>query len=202
MLDYVDTATVIRRLNDATDNKWSFEMTKSEIVGWGQGQLLIVYGALHIPDLGSRAGTGVQLLNVQAGEDTIKGALSDCLKKCATLFGVGLELYGPDLEAGELPTPRQQYPSGAPQSTQTSAWPNAGTQPFEPDPNAATPKQQGFLMGQARKNGWTEGELHEYLKQMYGVESVKLLTKTEASAVIDYVQNGNLPPALVPQSLE
>ena len=34
-----------------------------------------------------------------------KGAVSDALKKAATLFGVGLELYGPDYEAA--PDPRK-----------------------------------------------------------------------------------------------
>ncbi len=40
-------------------------------------------------------------VSVRGGEDMVKGAASDCLKKCATLFGVGIELYGPDIESSD-----------------------------------------------------------------------------------------------------
>lgn len=97
MLDYVATETVIRRLNDAV-GVWDFRITDKLVT---QGELLVVWGELTIPGLGTRAGTGVQQL--RGGEDMWKGAASDCLKKCATLFNVGIDLYGPDLEAGEMP---------------------------------------------------------------------------------------------------
>lgn len=100
LLDYVATETVIRRLNDAV-MVWDFRIT-DKLVTDG---LLVVWGELTIPGLGTRAGTGVQRL--QGGEDMWKGAASDCLKKCATLFNVGIDLYGPDLEAGELPNDRK-----------------------------------------------------------------------------------------------
>lgn len=93
--DYIATETVIRRLNRVCP-AWDFRITEIR----EKDNLLVIWGELSIPGLGSRAGTGVQLL--QGGEDMWKGAASDCLKKCATLFGVGIDLYGPDLEAGEL----------------------------------------------------------------------------------------------------
>lgn len=107
MYDYVETDTVIRRLNRATGNRWSFRVTGSE---W-RNALLIVSGELTIPGLGTRSGTGVQLVSERGGEDLVKGGASDCLKKCATLFGVALELYGEDLEAPQQKQPQSRPPT-------------------------------------------------------------------------------------------
>src|SRR3990167_5360893 len=96
---YVETHTVIHRLNDACPDGWDWRIVKQE---W-HGELLICYGELTIPGLGTRAGIGVQKVSERGGEDLIKGASSDALKKAATLFGVALDLYGPDYEEGELP---------------------------------------------------------------------------------------------------
>lgn len=135
MFDYVETETVIRFLN-TTVKVWDFEVTSHTMIG----DVLVVFGKLTIPGLGTRSGTGVQKL--AGGEDTIKGAASDCLKKCATLFGVALDLYGPDLLAGEIAEPRQTQRT-APQrteaphkaSTTTNTAPNVtvGIQPDEPE---------------------------------------------------------------------
>ena len=56
------------------------------------------------------------------------------------------------------------------------------------DPNLITPKQVKFLHWKASDNGYTEEELHAYLKEAFGVESSKDLTKAQASKAIDYVQ--------------
>lgn len=117
MLDYVETHTVIRRLNEATNFNWDFHIKSSE---W-RNDLLMVLGELTIPGMGTRSGYGVQKVNERGGEDLVKGAASDALKKCATLFGVALDLYGPDLEAGEVDTPaprQQQRPQPTPISQQ------------------------------------------------------------------------------------
>jgi hypothetical protein len=127
MFDYVATETVIRFLN-TTVKVWDFEITSHTIIG----DVLVVFGKLTIPGLGTRSGTGVQKL--QGGEDTIKGAASDCLKKCATLFGVALDLYGPDLLAGEVRDTRQTQPNSvgrteAPRNRSTTV----NTVPIIPD---------------------------------------------------------------------
>jgi hypothetical protein len=113
-LDYLETHTVINRLNDATGNNWDFKVTRMDM----QGDLMMVMGELTIPGLGTRTGTGVQKLTGNFGEDLVKGAQSDCLKKAATLFGVGIELYGPDYENGDVPA---QQPSAGRQSCQRPA---------------------------------------------------------------------------------
>lgn len=90
---YVSTDTVIRRLNKAT-NGWDWKIVSTE---W-KNDLLIVTGELTIHGLGTRTGVGVQQVSERGGEDLAKGGSSDSLKKAATLFGVALDLYGPDLE--------------------------------------------------------------------------------------------------------
>lgn len=98
---YIETHAVIHRLNSATNGCWDFRVVNVE---W-RADLLIVQGELTIPGLGTRAGFGVQKVAPNAGEDLVKGGASDSLKKCATLFGVALDLYGPDYEGAATPTP-------------------------------------------------------------------------------------------------
>lgn len=115
---YVETHTVIHRLNNATNGEWSFYVRDTQ---W-RGDLLIVLGELTIPGLGTRSGFGVQKVSERGGEDLVKGAVSDALKKCATLFGTALELYGSDYEAS---APAQQ-----PNAPQTASKPPAKPTPI------------------------------------------------------------------------
>ena len=112
---YLDTPTVIARLNVAFGGSWSFEV----LGHWILDNEVVVQGKL----------TGNGITKEQFGEseterfseghknagrplsigDDLKSATSDCLKKCATLFGVGLEqLYtgkppGGNGEGGQPP---------------------------------------------------------------------------------------------------
>lgn len=109
---YVAGYTIIHRLNDATGGLWDWEIKSFEFRPLppknGKDQwLVVVTGTLGIPGLGSRSGVGVQVVVDGAGEDLVKGASTDALKKAATLFGVALELYGEDYEdePASLPEP-------------------------------------------------------------------------------------------------
>ncbi|MDQ3540014.1 MAG: RAD52 family DNA repair protein, partial [Chloroflexota bacterium] len=81
---YVEAETVIRRLNSATNGAWDFRIVS---VDW-RGDVMLCQGELTIPGLGTRTGFGVQKVVPNSGEDLLKGASSDALKKSATLFGV------------------------------------------------------------------------------------------------------------------
>lgn len=108
---YVAGYTIIHRLNDATGGMWDWEIKSFEFrplppTSKGKDQwLVVVTGTLGIPGLGSRSGVGVQVVVDGAGEDLVKGASTDALKKAATLFGVALELYGEDYEDEPAPLP-------------------------------------------------------------------------------------------------
>jgi hypothetical protein len=106
MLDYVQGHTVIHRLNDATGNVWNLRVLDQKVAG----ELLSVLVELEIPGLGTRQHMGVQRVASGSGEDLYKGAITDGLKKAATLFGVGLELYGEDYEAEPEPPPPPPTP--------------------------------------------------------------------------------------------
>ncbi len=118
-LDYIEGHTIIHRLNDATGNQWSFSVDKIDRIPINdQNMLVMAYVTLEIPGLGRRSHIGVQAVNERGGEDLVKGAVTDALKKAATLFGVGLELYGPDYEAGEM---RAQQTEDVPPRTRTTS---------------------------------------------------------------------------------
>ncbi len=117
-LSYVEAHTVIRRLNRLHEFglTWDWVVTHEDVKKVGEGEeLMVVRGVLTIPGMGSREGYGVQRISARGGEDLVKGASSDALKKAATLFGVGLELYGPDYEEDqEKPRQQAQRPQPAP----------------------------------------------------------------------------------------
>lgn len=103
-VSYIPVDAVIERLNKAC-NTWNFTIVSRErdvmvLNRWNADTrqsepkeviVAVVIGELTIPELGSRQAIGVQALDDGSGEDLVKGAASDSLKKCASLFGVRLE---------------------------------------------------------------------------------------------------------------
>ena len=94
--DYVEQASVIRRLNEAFGwDGWSFEVdvvkeTANAVVIKG---VLYVAGRTKEQFGHARVGKGMDL------GDSYKSAASDAMKKCATLLGVALHLYENETEA-------------------------------------------------------------------------------------------------------
>ena len=123
-IDYLSTSTVIRRLNEAFESEWSFEIVSHEICE----QEVVVLGKLSYCEVGISV-TKMQFGNNQIarhtqgkyeGEivslgDNYKAAVSDSLKKCATQFGVGLSLYSSDTPKDakvEPKPPQKEAPQG------------------------------------------------------------------------------------------
>jgi hypothetical protein len=94
----VEAHTVIKRLNDAFDAEWSFEIVEQKILE--QTDEALVLGKLRAGDVvKSQFGSTKITRSRESGEmvsiaDDLKAAATDALKKCATMFGVGLHLYG------------------------------------------------------------------------------------------------------------
>jgi hypothetical protein len=204
---YVEGHTVIHRLNEATGNTWSMEVKSISTVetaeNWKQ---VTAHVALTIPGLGTREHIGIQDVHVK-GADLVKGAITDALKKAATLFGVGLELYGPDYEAGEIAGERGSYkqargvapaPPGAPPAEEriravrdgTSAVQQV-TQPMPPPGNLVTERQRKYLEAVGSEAGWSHNDLHDYALEHFAVPTLTELTRRDASYMID----GLKPPA-------
>jgi hypothetical protein len=130
-LTYVDGTTVIHRLIEATKNNYSFSVNRY----WSEANCRYALVTLTIPGLGSRSHIGVQAEDSRSGEDALaKGAITDGLKKAATLFGVGLELYGADLNALPADAPgTSPAPTRGAQTGQQAQSPQA---PSKPAPSA------------------------------------------------------------------
>jgi hypothetical protein len=187
MLDYLATDTVIRRLNQ-TAQSWSFEIQSLEF----RDNLCIVVGRLTIPGLGTRSGIGVQQLMQGGGsEDLVKGASSDALKKAATLYGVGLELYGPDLEAMAAQSP-QNAPQPAPQQNYRPAPINVVSPPqnapqLPPKPANYDPTPSTAQIGKLRYLGQQMNISDEEMSTIAAGMGFELMamTKRQCSQLID-----------------
>ena len=176
-LAYVEGHTVIHRLNDATGNSWSLEVRSIDSFTLGARTLLRAHVALTIPGLGTREHIGVQAVEERGGEDLVKGAITDALKKAATLFGVGLELYGPDYEAGEVndAPPRNR-------STSRNTLPDAPQGPPRDETSVQasehpTMDQRALtaIFALTKNRGVSNDELHAIARHRYGVDSLKAL---------------------------
>lgn len=94
ILDYIITPSVIKRLNQAFNGEWSFRIIDHKILD----HEVVVLGSLRTGFIAKQQfGTSKIHNNAKPEEislgDDLKAAASDALKKCATMFGVGLYLY-------------------------------------------------------------------------------------------------------------
>lgn len=132
-LTYIDGEMVTSRLNEVLGlGGWSFEVKDIKVLDnevWALGRMT-VYG----PDRTVvREQAGGQIINrKKSGEiielsNDIKGAVTDCMKKCATLLGVGLYLYDKaermevEQEMREAKRNPQQRPAQPPKNVQDAA---------------------------------------------------------------------------------
>lgn len=160
-LSYIGGHIVIRLLNQAFNYQWSFEVIKEEIIPSlpkplseyknGRRQPVLnpdgsqkmepqppvvkVLGRLTVPGLGVKEQYGSKVLigGATEQESAFKSASTDALKKCASLFGIGLDLYG---EAEGL---EQQLHDQA--MDNTAVQPTPPVQSPRPQTKAPTPAQ-------------------------------------------------------------
>ena len=107
--DYVEGENVIERLIEATGGVFDVDVIEGpDLVSYPKrtGEATAFWMAkvrLTIPGLGSRTQVGTA---TPENEDAPKSAVTDGLKKAATLFGVALQLY----ESGQKPARQQARP--------------------------------------------------------------------------------------------
>ncbi len=92
---YVGVGEYIKRLNDIFEYQWDFEVIADQILeGFVVVQGKLVAGGVTKMQYGTSRLTVSTRSSVmtQVGDD-FKAAASDCLKKCASCFGIGLALY-------------------------------------------------------------------------------------------------------------
>jgi hypothetical protein len=180
-LSYVDVAAVITRLNEAFDHEWTFEVTSHEI----QENEAIVVGRLTAAGITKMAFGGSSITLDRDGRvvsiaDDLKAASSDALKKCASLLGVALEMYGGAPE-------RQPAPGRAANGTRPQAAPVA---------DRVTARQLSAIQSACRRKGVSRDELGTLIGRT-GKQALQFLTRGEASAILtelDGQGNGTQPP--------
>jgi hypothetical protein len=181
---YVDVAAVITRLNEAFDHEWTFEVTSHEI----QENEVIVVGRLTACGITKMhfGGSSITLdrdRRVVSMADDLKAAASDAIKKCASLLGVALEMYGGASE-------RQSASSGA-----------KGTNGTHPPPisvsDRVTDRQLAAIENARRRHGVSRDELEARINKRTGKAALQLLTRREASEILSEFdqRNGTQPHA-------
>jgi len=163
---------VVERLNSGSDN-WSFDVISHQILD----DEVIVLGRLTLEGLTKSAFGGTAITRDNTGQtvsigNDLKAAAADALKKSASLFGIGLELYGGKVVA-EQP---QTRPGARPQA----------------DPkDRATVRQMAALQGAARRRGLTQDRLSAMVRDRTGKTELALLDRHEASSLISELSGTN-----------
>jgi hypothetical protein len=165
-LDYVETPSVIKRLNQAFDYQWSFDIEQFE----KNDKEVVVLGKLTGEGI-SKMQFGSKAITNGKGEigDDLKAAGSDALKKCATLFGIALHLYG-----GDEPSNNGNKGKGAGMAQVT---PNKG--------NNKITKAQLAKIKELRTNlGWDGDEIKKFIKETHNMDNPLDMNPEQAKNII------------------
>lgn len=210
--EYVSGETVIYRLNTATNYDWQFEITDHEMVGGANAQgnkpALVVYGRMRIPIIsdGWRSDMGTQALeNSKDDHEIHKGAVTDCIKRCARLFGVGLHLWGPDIEAGEIGNRPAPQPARQPSRTRTVDE-IAGGGTIAPGVGMTDQQRKAIFAIAKNERGMAETDIEAMSMELFGVE-LRALDKAQASELISRLKDPSggglaLPHPQVQQAMD
>jgi hypothetical protein len=180
VLDYIEGVTVVQRLNECLNGDWAFEVLDHRIYE----EEVVVLGKLTLEGI-SKAQFGKSKITrtrdnksiVSMGDD-LKAAATDALKKCATLFGVGLHLY--------FDAPQNGNGQHSNQQVRTNSHENGGDSPGN-DNGRLTAKQLSAIFSLAKGRQWSNKDVRDFTHEMFG-KMPDFLTKREASAVIQHLQ--------------
>lgn len=176
MLNYVETHAVIARLNEGCD-AWSFEVVEHTILD----EEVVVVGRLTADGVTKMAFGGAEVARDREGRplsiaDSLKASASDCLKKAASLLGVGLELYG------AAPDSRRtvQRQSGAEK-----------TGPIANPSDRLTARQLSAIQTVARKQSIGRDHLAHMLDERFKKAELAHLSRREASSLLSELTGAN-----------
>lgn len=169
VLSYVEGSQYIRRLNQAFGYNWSFEIVDMKVVK----DEVIVLGKLTAEGI-TKMQYGTSGDNSNPGKslgDRVKAAGTDALRKCSSLFGIGLHLY----ENGQHSTnngnnnhPDNNHKNNVHEDTETRL----------------TSRQLKAIHAIRTKLEITDAGLKELCHKRYN-KTPDYLTKTEASELIE-----------------
>ena len=195
-LDYIEGHVVIQKLNDAFDAVWSFvilkhEILKDEVIVLGE----LSAGAIKKSQFGSSRITRVRNTgDMMSLADDLKAAATDSLKKCATMFGIGLHLYNKDGQSNQRPSGGNQSNDQGRNTSQSSG--NGGNgNGYQRNGNGngnsngrITAKQHNFIQSLLKNKGITKSEINKRCNDAYG-SVLDFLSRADASNLISELQS-------------
>jgi hypothetical protein len=191
-LSYVEGAEYIRRLNEAFEGEWSFEVVEHQVYD----AEVVVLGKLTAGSVAKTAFGGSTITtNTQTGEvislaDDLKAAATDALKKAASLLGIGLSLYsGPAAETTRNNTvpavsTGRANGNGRGYGHAPEVGGNGGNGHQQP---RLTQKQLAAIWSISRALGVNGTEVRRRSMERFGV-APEQLSKSDASAFIQQLQ--------------
>ena len=176
MLDYVETSSVIERLNQAFESDWSFDVISFEV----RNDEAICLGKLTVPGniVKVQFGSCRVSKDKETGEyvnvgDALKGSASDSLKKAASLLGVGLHLFkGSDGNA-----PAEKTADTGKKNESAPAGNNGNSE------NLITPKQKKYVLTLGRRTNLDSSQVNKLCIENYSAP-LDALSKSDASDLI------------------
>ena len=190
VLDYIEGCAVIQRLNECFDADWIFEIQEHRIYDeevvvlaklTAQGVSKSQFGKSRI----TRSKKDSSIISL--GHD-LKAAATDCLKKCATLFGVGLHLY---FDVPQTGVSWNSHGNGNGNGHSTNGHTDAkGSETNSGLSGRLRAKQLSAIFALAKARGWSNKKVRELSEEMFA-KLPDFLDKAEASAVIQHLQGGH-----------
>jgi len=188
---YVEGAEYVRRLNEAFEGEWSFEIVEHHV----RDTEVVVVGRLSAGRETKMAFGGSSITVSREGEvvsiaDDLKAAATDALKKAASLLGVGLHLYSSD-------RPTETSGNGHGHGHARKGAGNGGGNgnghrrgaSGTSNGNRLTQKQLSCIWSMGRSLGLSADQLRERTIQVFGVQP-EYLTKADASSFITELGEG------------
>lgn len=176
---FVGVAHYIRRLNQAFGGRWSFDVVEYKILD----NEVLVLGRIRVDDTEKMAFGGSSLTKKSGGTlcvaDDLKAASSDALKKAASLFGLGLDIYSrrePDRPS-----------SGNGKETRRRPPARAETRDRPPSANGRFPEHVEQLLSAADKLRWTRSQLAKWVRERFGV-SFPELSRDQAESALEQMR--------------
>jgi hypothetical protein len=141
--------------------------------------------------VGTREHMGVQVVNADSGgEDLWKGAISDALKKAASLFGVGRELYEDAPVQAPIPMPIQ-HPGGG----MTQQAPQQLRQQHVVDSTSnVSPAQADFITSLGYERGYSYQVIKDTIASLDRGEASKTIDQLRAQQPLRRLERGEKPP--------
>ncbi len=169
LLSFVEGSQYIRRLNQAFGYNWSFEITEMKVI---KDEVIVLAKLTADSITKMQYGTSGDSANEnRILGDRVKAAGTDALRKCCSLFGLGLHLYEGGQHIGG--NGNNNHPDN-----------NNQNNGHDDTDNRLTSKQLKAIHAIRTKLEITDAGLKELCQKRYN-KTPDYLSKKEASALID-----------------